>query len=168
VTTKPSPRTLSREELTSGTPQMRCQMTRRALVEQLGEPHYLEEPGLAHGKYDLWACEFPCGLQVIITLLPSHTDCGARSPEDLPSEVWLRSSDGDPGHLRCHLSLTEVEGWLGGERLGMPTWAVWRQDDNGIKAQVSIVTSRCEAERLRDELESRGHKQLYWIEQVYA
>jgi len=49
-----------------------------------------------------------------------------------------------------------------------PAWVVWRQDDNGIKAQVAVVDTRGEAERLREEFESRGHKQLYWVEPAHS
>jgi hypothetical protein len=43
-------------------------------------------------------------------------------------------------------------------------WTVWRQDDNGIKAQVSDCVSEQQARALVSEFEARGHKQLYWIE----
>ncbi|MFT3765666.1 MAG: VOC family protein [Minicystis sp.] len=42
-------------------------------------------------------------------------------------------------------------------------WAVWRQDDNGNRFLISAEHTREEAERLRDEYEARGHKQLYWV-----
>lgn len=44
------------------------------------------------------------------------------------------------------------------------TWAVYRQDDNGNRFVVSTRLGREEAERLVAELESRGHKQVYWAE----
>lgn len=45
-----------------------------------------------------------------------------------------------------------------------PAWAVHRQDDNGNRFLVATGLSRVEAERLSAELESRGHKQVYWVE----
>lgn len=42
-------------------------------------------------------------------------------------------------------------------------WTVWRQDDNGNQFRISGGHPREEAERLCDEFEARGHKQLYWI-----
>lgn len=45
-------------------------------------------------------------------------------------------------------------------------WAVMRQDDNGFRDRVRIVGSEPEAETLRAELESHGHKQMYWVERI--
>ena len=44
------------------------------------------------------------------------------------------------------------------------TWSVHRQDDNGNRFVVQTGLSRAEAEKLAAELESRGHKQVYWVE----
>ena len=45
------------------------------------------------------------------------------------------------------------------------TWAVHRQDDNGNRFVVCIGLGRDDADRMAAELEARGHKQLYWVEQ---
>jgi|HubBroStandDraft_4_1064222.scaffolds.fasta_scaffold398958_2 hypothetical protein len=45
------------------------------------------------------------------------------------------------------------------------TWAVHRQDDNGNRFIVETGIAREEADRLADKLQSRGHKQLYWVEE---
>jgi hypothetical protein len=42
-------------------------------------------------------------------------------------------------------------------------WAVYRQDDNGNVFVVRRGLSQAEAQRLAAELESHGHKQLYWV-----
>ncbi|GGN43366.1 hypothetical protein FHR83_001810 [Actinoplanes campanulatus] len=47
--------------------------------------------------------------------------------------------------------------------MGDIRWRVWRQDDNGNRFVVARFTSRAEAEKLAAEMESRGHKQLYWV-----
>jgi hypothetical protein len=44
------------------------------------------------------------------------------------------------------------------------TWAVHRQDDNGNRFVVQAGLSRDDAERLVAIYESRGHKQVYWLE----
>jgi hypothetical protein len=44
------------------------------------------------------------------------------------------------------------------------TWRVYRQDDNGNRFVVQAHLNREDAERLVTELESRGHKQVYWVE----
>jgi len=45
----------------------------------------------------------------------------------------------------------------------VPHWVVWRQDDHGNRSVVASFQTRADADRLADELEARGHKQLYWV-----
>lgn len=42
-------------------------------------------------------------------------------------------------------------------------WTVWRQDDNGNRYRVESGLAEDTARRLTSELESHGHKQLYWM-----
>lgn len=42
-------------------------------------------------------------------------------------------------------------------------WTVWRQDDNGNRAQVSTGYSREEAERVCARFEALRHKQVLWV-----
>jgi hypothetical protein len=42
-----------------------------------------------------------------------------------------------------------------------PTWAVWRQEDNGNVMPVKNELAEIEALRLVREFESKGHKQTY-------
>jgi vacuolar-type H+-ATPase subunit H len=42
-------------------------------------------------------------------------------------------------------------------------WVVWRQDDNGNRYEVARVASRADADALAVTMESRGHKQTYWV-----
>jgi hypothetical protein len=44
-------------------------------------------------------------------------------------------------------------------------YSVWRQDDNGHKFLVSSRLAREEAEHLAEEMELRGHKQMYYVEE---
>ena len=44
-------------------------------------------------------------------------------------------------------------------------WTLWRQDDNGSSAVIDLFDSRVAAEEKLRELEERGHKQHYWIEE---
>ena len=43
-------------------------------------------------------------------------------------------------------------------------WRVLRQDDNGNVFVVAEVETECEARAIANELEARGHKQLYSVE----
>lgn len=45
------------------------------------------------------------------------------------------------------------------------TWVVHRQDDNGNRFIVRAGLNRDEALILASEMEARGHKQTYWVEQ---
>lgn len=49
-----------------------------------------------------------------------------------------------------------------------PGWALYRQDDHGSRFLVERFAAREEAEAARSAFESRGHKQLYWVEAVPA
>ena len=44
-------------------------------------------------------------------------------------------------------------------------WTVWRQDDNGHKWIVAHHDDQELAQAQADEMQRRGHKQLYWVEQ---
>lgn len=43
-------------------------------------------------------------------------------------------------------------------------WALWRQDDNGLKFLVCIRKTRQEAEEKQKAFERHRHKQLYFVE----
>ncbi|MET7401822.1 hypothetical protein ABZS66_50910 [Dactylosporangium sp. NPDC005572] len=48
-------------------------------------------------------------------------------------------------------------------RIRGESWVVWRQDDNGNRAEVARVNSRPAADTLATAMESRGHRQMYWV-----
>jgi hypothetical protein len=43
-----------------------------------------------------------------------------------------------------------------------PSWAVWRQDDAGIKFLIAANLSEEEARATVADYESKGHKQTFW------
>ncbi|MFE5211087.1 SPOR domain-containing protein [Streptomyces sp. NPDC056600] len=45
-------------------------------------------------------------------------------------------------------------------------WQVIRQDDNGNRYRVGQYATRAEAQKIADNLDSRGPKQLYWVERI--
>ncbi len=47
-----------------------------------------------------------------------------------------------------------------------PQWIVWRQDDNGHQFEVARHVDRESAQAQADEMQSRGHKQMYWVARV--
>ncbi|HEY0132526.1 MAG TPA: hypothetical protein VGB85_00565 [Nannocystis sp.] len=65
------------------------------------------------------------------------------------------------------IDLADIEGFAGGfvvDPAGLPRWTLWRQDDNGIRAEVADFTGRRKAEAVWRHYESLRHKQLYWLE----
>lgn len=44
-------------------------------------------------------------------------------------------------------------------------WTLWRQDDNGSSAVIATSLTKEAAKARMAELEARGHKQHYWIEE---
>ncbi|GGM58297.1 hypothetical protein GCM10007977_069900 [Dactylosporangium sucinum] len=48
-------------------------------------------------------------------------------------------------------------------RIRGESWVVWRQDDNGNRAEVARVNSRAAADTLATAMEARGHRQLFWV-----
>lgn len=56
--------------------------------------------------------------------------------------------------------------WLTDElkTLPMPTWALWRQDDNGNRARVQTFTGYRKARAELARFEALGHKQTYWLD----
>ncbi|MDH6225177.1 MULTISPECIES: SPOR domain-containing protein [Streptomyces] len=45
-------------------------------------------------------------------------------------------------------------------------WQVIRQDDNGNRYRVGQYATRAEAQKIADTLDSRGPRQLYWVERI--
>ena len=43
-----------------------------------------------------------------------------------------------------------------------PGWAVWRQDDSGVRVLLAGNLTEDEAEAMVTDFESKGHKQTYW------
>jgi hypothetical protein len=77
-------------------------------------------------------------------------------------DVSIRSAITESGQLEVPLQ-SACDFVLGGLHWTY-CWTVWRQDDNGIKAEVSTCTTASDAQKLVAEFEGRGHKQLYWVE----
>lgn len=45
-------------------------------------------------------------------------------------------------------------------------WLVIRQDDNGNRYRVGRYATRNEAQKITEGLDARGHRQLYWVEDL--
>lgn len=45
----------------------------------------------------------------------------------------------------------------------MKKFVLWRQDDNGNQIEVGRFDTREEVQIVKDRLEKKAHKQIYWI-----
>lgn len=45
-------------------------------------------------------------------------------------------------------------------------YQVWRQDDHGNKVMIHKGLTEFEATTIKDILERRGHKQMYWVDNI--
>jgi len=48
--------------------------------------------------------------------------------------------------------------------LPFSSWKLWRQDDNGVQAIVSVFTGRVKAQRALAKFETLPHRQMYWLQ----
>lgn len=65
------------------------------------------------------------------------------------------------------LDLADLEGFARDfvvETASLPRSTLWRQDDNGFRAEVAGFTGRRKAEAALRHYESLHHKQFYWLE----
>jgi len=60
--------------------------------------------------------------------------------------------------------LTRIEAHAPAGEPGPAAFVLMRQDDNGNRYVVARFTEHAEAEAAAEEFESRGHKQLYWVQ----
>ena len=77
----------------------------------------------------------------------------------------------------CLVDLLETLGidrsdltWVADEFEGvlLPEWAVYRQDDNGVRTRVASFTGYRKARAALSKLEAGKHKQTYWVEREPA
>ena len=67
------------------------------------------------------------------------------------------------------IDLADLEGFASDfvvDTGALPGWTLWRQDDNGIRAEVADFTGRRKAEAALRHYESLHHKQVYWLEDL--
>jgi hypothetical protein len=88
-------------------------------------------------------------------------------------KVPLFCVQGDASPLTCLVDLLETLAidrsdlsWVADEMATseLPTWALWRQDDNGNEALVQSFTGYRKARAELARFEALGHKQTYWLD----
>ncbi len=141
--------------------------------ELLGEPHeQFFVDGL--GDSDNWAFSYPCGLKLCFQLIHPIGDGLegiANIFGDLPEfEHGVRHYPFPGSHVVAsdlEVNARDIEALSKLPRFETPlaslhTRQVWRQGDDGNEMPVGKPTSERAAECWVAELQSHGHKQLYW------
>ena len=117
-----------------------CFRASRALIEsRLGPPLRRGVDSNGMGPMDGWRVEWPCGLEAFVWLFRADAT-GTPIKDEEPAYVEVHSASRD--------------------------WCVRRQDENGNREVVGLYSSQCESDAIARALESRGHKQLYWVDRV--
>jgi hypothetical protein len=149
------------------------EMPREEVHQWFGPPHRVEvDDGL--GTADWWAFAYPCGLEILVEYL--HYPCAvgvfADSPEiehvlrHIPVPIE-RCQTIDDAELKDQIEFAlKREPHLAGKLSDLHAFQVWRVDDNGNVFKVGEPTSERDAKCWAAELESYGHKQLYWLAPV--
>jgi hypothetical protein len=164
------------------------------MVARFGEPHDRDDDGLClipEPSFE-WLFRWPCGLEVSVIFgrMSGRVFINSDLPEsahvlrhlDLPGKVEWRLDEA-PEHFETYLgtarnvlercrpesetpdhvisNLRDCAAWDFSAR-----WRVMRQDDNEFRDTVAIVNGERDARCLQAELESHGHKQMYWVERA--
>ena len=122
------------------------------------------------GAFDAYELRFACGLEVVSWRF--HLGRWLRTVDVTrdPAAFEIHANQDDLAHIAFHLGVSRARMSLWTKADGVPVatpardaFVVMRTDDNGIEAEVTRTTSRCEADAIARDFEARGHKQLYWV-----
>lgn len=138
---------------------------RSELIDRFKDPQHVGLDSGGIGLFDAWTMRFSCGLEVALWCFE-----GAQGrPSDRPTFIPVRADSADRRHVAFHLGFVGAERYVHPEYEGRDEpdrWRVLRTDDNGNDYEVARVSSSCEASRIAEAYEARGHKQFYWIDEV--
>lgn len=142
------------------------------LEGQFGPPQFRSfVDGL--GDADYWAFLHPCGMRLAYEFIhPLNSDSRgianvlADLPElehgrrhiPFPHDTIVSAGESNAAELA---TLQKIEPWATALST-LAAFQVWRQGDDGNQIPVGLPTSERDAQCWVRELESHGHKQLYW------
>lgn len=151
---EPSSRLLERELFV-------CSASELVLLQRLGDPS--SGDAFATGPPRLvWDLEWPCGLVASLEF------------DQLSQRLTGHLDRPEVEHAFRHLGIEPLDLWL--LETEVPTkfaaqcappeksFELWRQDEHGSKAMVRQGLTEGDATCWRDQLESGGHKQHYWVQ----
>jgi hypothetical protein len=141
-----------------------------AIEARFGPPSGRDLDSNGVGLFDAHMLSFDCGLEVALWRFHLGRELRRIDPETEPSSYTIHANERDLAHIAFHLAvpLAEMHAWTDSHDVpfaapASPSVVVMRADDNGNEVEVTRVTSRCEADALVRDYESRGHKQCYWV-----
>ncbi len=144
-------------------PLVNFEINRRSVAKRFGPPQLRDCDSNGVGLFDAWLLGFDCGLEVALWLF--HDDALSAGTAE------LHANSDDLDHILLHLDIThgELHRWVPDNCPPLPKrYVLMRQDDNGVRYEVTRATSECEMTKLTREYEARGHKQTYWWERADA
>ncbi len=148
----------------------RLSVNRGAAKEWFGcEPFVEFVDGL--GNADIWAMEFECGLRVGCEFLHLETGGTIRASEPNASHVqrhlrhWQAKMEPYPVGTFTDLDKATIQHFADRhpELLERHSYQLWRMGDDGNEMAIGEPTSFLDARCWQHDLESRKHKQIYWI-----
>ena len=155
------------DDIERGEPVLTIEVARDAFVEEFGPPHSGHPADWdAAGPVELWFFELPWGHKVVLEYHLSIGQCNVfldcLEIEAVIDQLGLRRH---PLHVNHGLvSMLEANPSVFTEGLG--AFGLYRLDDNGNTVLMQVHESRRVAAYHQKVYEDRGHKQLYWVEEV--
>lgn len=126
------------------------------------------------GDADYWAVEFDCGVWIAFEFLHNGSGGSVLATEPVAQHVSRHLT-----HWRTKLhefapdalepdrkSMIHRFNGVMPQLTELDTFQLWRQGDDGNRIRVGVPTSKRDAECWLAELESRKHKQTYWVSRV--
>ena len=142
--------------------------------ELLGPPHFaLEEDGMLMA-IEHWAFQFPCGLRILYSFDPYQGGGGVFA--DMPEIDHVIRHLSLPRDCQEPQTVEDLQPYIDAvmsrpdrrvqQLRNLRSHQAWRQGDDGNAIKVGQPTTKRDANCRASELESHGHKQIYWVSAV--
>jgi hypothetical protein len=157
----------------------RLNCDRGALQSQFGPPQFRDfVDGIGDAEY--WAFLYPCGMKLLyefthgLGLAPASNGFAnvygdlpefEHARRHIPFSLDLSLSSGEANAAEI-AAFRKIEPWAT-VISSLNAFQVWRQGDDGNEMPVGLPTSQRDAQCWVNELESHGHKQMYWYSSLH-
>jgi hypothetical protein len=143
-------------------------------LELFGPPHYSAVEDKVAGEVDYWGFEYSCGLRVVCAF--DREQGNGRVLADMPEIDHVIRHLPFPRHRLQSQSVSFIQAQIEAasqhknsrcqQIADRGLYQVWRQGDDGNAMPVGQPTTERAANCWVAELESHGHKQIYWASTV--